>query len=238
MKSLLIMTILVLYSFSTLADELEDTVRMVNQVLQTFENLEEAGYRRCDRASNVQGLADVLATNGEIMWTHVISEEYANEIFTFLANQEPIPFGYPNDGCYARAHAMSLLLERNFNIISGKVFLRGDLEVETENENGVINWWYHVAPIITVRDASGVDRLMVFDPSIFDRPVTVEQWREIQTSRTNDDDALLNFTTRFHYSPMGLDQEMYNYNQYDIEGTYSTMNQYYPLQEREGEDGE
>jgi hypothetical protein len=40
----------------------------------------------------------------------VIEKEYAEYLFNELVSQTYIPFGYPEDGCYARAHEMSRIL--------------------------------------------------------------------------------------------------------------------------------
>jgi len=55
------------------------------------------------------------------------------------------------------------------------------LIVDTPNvPGGKVAWVYHVAPIVDVQGDDGVVRTMVIDPSIFDHPVTVDEWRAAQ----------------------------------------------------------
>ena len=51
-----------------------------------------------------------------------------------------------------------------------------------------MTWHYHVAPAVRVRGADGSVHDMVLDPSLFDRPATVEEWRAAQhdTPETKD----------------------------------------------------
>jgi len=42
--------------------------------------------------------------------------------------------------------------------------------------NPTVRWWYHVAPVIHVRNAQGVVTEMVMDPSLANRPLTIQQW--------------------------------------------------------------
>ena len=42
---------------------------------------------------------------------------------------------------------------------------------------GRVQWAYHVAPILVVREPDGGVREMILDPLLFDRPVPVEEWR-------------------------------------------------------------
>ncbi|WP_413559375.1 protein-glutamine glutaminase family protein [Bdellovibrio sp. HCB209] len=59
----------------------------------------------------------------------------------------------------------------------GKAFVEGDIVIDTKDPKyGVINWAYHVAPMALVKDSKGKVKKMVFDPSLFNRPVTVEDW--------------------------------------------------------------
>jgi hypothetical protein len=86
-----------------------------------------------------------------------------------------IPFAYPDDGCWGRAHEMSRLM-----IAAGttpeKVWIFGSLRTPTINHpNCQVNWGWHVAPTVTV---NGV--VTVIDPSLFPGPVTRDQWKSVQ----------------------------------------------------------
>jgi hypothetical protein len=91
-----------------------------------------------------------------------------------------IPFLYPDDGCWARAHEMCRLM-----IAAGakpsKVWIDGHLHVNTKNNpNCFVNWRWHVAPIICVRHRRGQSENMVIDPSLFSTPVTEATWKGVQ----------------------------------------------------------
>ena len=122
--------------------------------------------------------------------------EMAQSTFTTqTGGRAPIPFHYPVDGCYARAHSMSdLLTEKGY--ASEKVFAvsratapGGGLRVPTPFGGDVaaggepaVRWWYHVAPIIKVRDDNGNLVEKVLDPSIAPGPVTIEGWTRLMNS--------------------------------------------------------
>lgn len=77
----------------------------------------------------------VKTKNNNDMYISVVSEEAAQQLFKEAAAKTHIPFKYPEDGCYARAHEMAILLEHKC-IKTGKVFIEGDLRVETKNKIG------------------------------------------------------------------------------------------------------
>jgi len=112
-----------------------------------------------------------------------LSEAQANQLFRDLASQPQIPFDYPDDCCYSRAHEMSRIMNER-GIPNRKVWNYGNtypsgasLRATTPNHpSGQVNWRYHVAPVVQVRGNDGVTRDMVMDPSLFDRPVTVDEW--------------------------------------------------------------
>lgn len=114
-----------------------------------------------------------------------VSLEEASTIFSIMSAQEYIAFQFPVDGCYARAHLMMQLMQR-LGLSPGKVwtFASGPTDplwVSTPNHPaGMVEWRYHVAPTIPVQGADGVVRDMVIDPSMFDRPVTIQEWKDAQ----------------------------------------------------------
>jgi hypothetical protein len=129
-----------------------------------------------------------------------LTTEQASEQFRKLADAPNIPFDYPVDCCYSRAHAMCAMLEKagfisekyffyraNYPAISQAPFLcpvkEDGARVAFPDENGVeqpVQWVYHVAPLVSVKDKDGQVEKMVLDPSIADKPVTQAQWRAIQ----------------------------------------------------------
>ena len=136
---------------------------------------------RNDRADGVQVNAD-----GSVSYAD------ATLIFEDMANEPDIPFQFPYDGCYARAYLMgNRMVERyplNQEHIS-KVFIfdtvlgdeLNELRIDQQFQYdgfGPVEWDYHVAPSIMVRDSQGNLQPMIIDPSLFDHPVTIEEWKQ------------------------------------------------------------
>jgi Glutaminase len=90
-----------------------------------------------------------------------------------------IPFLFPDNGCWVRAHEMCRLM-----IVDGaqpeKVWIRGWLRVSSHNKpNCLVEWGWHVAPTLQV-SISGSPQTYVIDPSLFNEPVTLATWKGIQ----------------------------------------------------------
>jgi len=94
-----------------------------------------------------------------------------------------IPFLYPDDGCWGRAHEMCRLM-----IADGadpeKVWIRGSLHPSSQNHPacgwpGWTGWGWHVAPTLQVNTASGV-QTWVIDPALFDAPIAEATWKSVQ----------------------------------------------------------
>lgn len=110
--------------------------------------------------------------------TNPISEADATALFNQLAGLQYIPFDYPVDGCFARAHEMSRLMAEQ-GVASAKIFnyaAPSALSVPG-TEFGDITWGYHVAPIVNVQGSDGITRQMVFDPSLSKQPMTFGEWQ-------------------------------------------------------------
>lgn len=115
-----------------------------------------------------------------------ISPQRLNQLFSWLASKSCnprtvpppcIPFLYPDDGCWGRAHEMARLIVSVGNV-PGKVWNYGNLHANTRNNpNCYVNWGWHVAPILAV---TGWREFAVIDPSMFSSPVTVSQWKAAQ----------------------------------------------------------
>jgi hypothetical protein len=109
----------------------------------------------------------------------------ANQVFSVLAAQPDIAFKFPVDGCYARAHLMAQRMQK-MGLAPGKAWTfatdpADPLWVNTPNHpDGKVEWGYHVAPTLPVKGDDGVVRDMVMDPSMFDHPVTVQEWKDAQ----------------------------------------------------------
>jgi hypothetical protein len=92
-----------------------------------------------------------------------------------------IPFLYPDDGCWARAHEMCRLMI-GMGLSPRKVWIQGSLHVSTKNNPSCnVYWVWHVAPTLCVcgpRFWQSQD--MVIDPSLFTTPVTKSGWKGVQ----------------------------------------------------------
>lgn len=128
-----------------------------------------------------------------------VSAQRAQEMFDLCAAQtcDPttvpppcIPFLYPDDGCWGRAHEMCRLM-----IAAGasprKVWIYRAppalLHVDTKNNpDCFVKWTWHVAPTLCVRARRPFPFLFcrsvtrVIDPSLFTTPVSEATWKGVQ----------------------------------------------------------
>jgi hypothetical protein len=117
-----------------------------------------------------------------------ISLQRAKELFDLVANltcdpastSSPcIPFMFPDDGCWGRAHEMCRLMLAQSEQPQ-KVWIYGWLHVATSNHPSCgVNWGWHVAPTLIVDEGSGPETY-VMDPSIFSEPVPQATWASVQ----------------------------------------------------------
>lgn len=102
----------------------------------------------------------------------------ALEIFDEIAAMGNIAFGFPDEGCFSRAHLMvRTMYEMGLTPKKAWAFEpeNGDLLVKLANGKQ-ITWWSHVAAALPVEMPDGKVVDLVFDPSMFDGPVTLQQW--------------------------------------------------------------
>ena len=100
-----------------------------------------------------------------------------------------IPFMFPDDGCWGRAHEMCRLMIQ-MNVSPKKVWIEKSgplLHVNTKNNpQCFVEWFWHVAPTICVRRWWPFwffcPREMVIDPSMFTTPVTKATWKAAQNN--------------------------------------------------------
>jgi len=92
-----------------------------------------------------------------------------------------IPFLYPDNGCWARAHEMCRLMI-NMGLTPRKVWIQGSLYVSTKNNPSChVEWGWHVAPTLCVRGPGFFQtQAMVIDPSLFTTPVSKATWKGVQ----------------------------------------------------------
>ena len=145
-------------------------------------------------------------------WFRCLSPARAQQVFDAmnatscdpLTTPAPcIPFRYPDDGCWARAHEMCRLMIA-MQLGPKKVWIRQGpgsvLHVNTRNSPSCfVEWWYHVAPTLCVRGPWFSTERMVIDPSMFTTPVTEATWK----AAANDPSATLTDTDASQYGPNG-----------------------------------
>jgi Glutaminase len=110
-----------------------------------------------------------------------LSLERARTLFADMRAAD-IPFDFAKGYCSARAHEMRRLMAAQ-GVECRKVFFHAakDHSIRVEHPTmGTILWAYHVAPTVAVQTPDGVVR-MVIDPSLFDGPVTIEEWTGVMS---------------------------------------------------------
>ena len=74
-----------------------------------------------------------------------------------------------------------------------------------------VYWWYHVAPLVTVRDHHQLKKF-VMDPSMFDEPVSIETWTGAQENLDCSpyaDFGYSDITPGYIYAPGGSTDNFY-----------------------------
>lgn len=133
---------------------------------------------------SVKGDAESLKVEPVIPDLRTLNELFLkiqNASCTFPVKKPCIPFNYPVDGCYARAHKMRQLLNES-GYECRKEFIYGDLRarfgVKAPERGGCcVSWSYHVSVLVTYKDDKGVLQERIIDPSLFDAPVPDSEWR-------------------------------------------------------------
>jgi hypothetical protein len=127
-------------------------------------------------------------------WFRCVSTTKAQQVFNAMAatSCDPltvpapcIPFFYPDDGCWARAHEMCRLMI-NMGISPRKVWIDHSsgnwLHVDTRNNpQCYVEWGWHVAPTLCTRAPKRFrTQVTVIDPSLFTSPVPEATWKGMQ----------------------------------------------------------
>lgn len=129
-----------------------------------------------------------------------------------------VPFDYPPDCCYARARVMCDMMEKK-GFVSEKLWSKGNLTATKADGNPVtfpnrsgdpqtVQWGYHVAPIVDVEQPDGGVEKRVLDPSLSDKPLTVDEWKArcgVSPSATQDKITPANENYPFHPDLAGKD---------------------------------
>jgi hypothetical protein len=118
-----------------------------------------------------------------VTWTRAV--ELFNKMATLScvpcsATDPCIPFRFPRDGCWIRAHLMCYRM-MDEGETPEKIWIDGSLLAPTVNvPECQVPWGWHVAPTLMVTQTSGPDVKMVIDPSLCDEPVTPDDWKSCQ----------------------------------------------------------
>lgn len=133
----------------------------------------------------------------EIFSDGKLTMEEVEQLFEYLAEQD-ITFDYPIDGCWNRAHLMVKAMEElgipEESITKAWTFAKPGEELAVPanyfsmySPDGIVNWGWHVAPVVTVIDDNGNEVQIALDPSIATEPVTVQEWVEISGNGNETD---------------------------------------------------
>lgn len=105
----------------------------------------------------------------------LVKAKTADELFRAF-KQSDIPFALTQRGCEARAMAMTRLADQR-GVQMGHIYAEGDLWAKSPELGHPDKWRYHVASFVWVQGPKGKPRAMVLDPSLFTKPVTIEEWK-------------------------------------------------------------
>jgi hypothetical protein len=95
-------------------------------------------------------------------------------------NATCIPYKYPYDGCWIRAHLMCYMMIAQ-GVTPEKIWITGKLTAKSSNvPQCAVHWAWHVAPTLLVTQPRGPAIKMVIDPSLCDKPVTEAYWKSLQ----------------------------------------------------------
>jgi hypothetical protein len=127
--------------------------------------------------------------NADVTILKVYDLPVIQQAFNRISNSFDIEFNYPQGGCQQRAHVMSMILDKKFNIEHCKLWLFAPAAMDMNetltlfiadknglSPSGIIEWNYHVVPVMQVQAANAIDTLVI-DPSINrNEPMTMEAW--------------------------------------------------------------
>ena len=106
-----------------------------------------------------------------------ISFEQALTVFDHLADRDDLAFGYLSEGCQVRAHLVCMEM-KTIGLKPRKAWaFRGENPLYVMLPDGKKGEWdYHVVLALPVRMPKGKILDLVFDPGLFDGPVTLQEW--------------------------------------------------------------
>jgi hypothetical protein len=120
----------------------------------------------------------------EVFKVSVLSQSEAEELFAKFTKNSLMHFNLVSDGCYARAYLMIAaaqlkevyMVKRVVEVINKT---EATINITIPNQPWILRWYYHVAPMLYVRNEnSNTIQEMIFDPSLFNRPITKNEFIE------------------------------------------------------------
>ncbi len=155
------------------------------QPLPTYVVFETPPFKRVRCGPEISTCTSILEREQEI--NDLVVAMMTHTCVLPRPDEDCIPFLFVEGGCVARAHRMCELLA-DCGVDARKLWLFGDLCVETPNRRECqVPWVSHVAPFVRLNTTRGPE-IRVIDPSIFpDRSVSCEEWIAAQ----HDSSALL-----------------------------------------------
>lgn len=179
---------------------LRDAVHLAFEGLSAVERgLEIPCYQNDEKQDRRIRRAELTTPDRRIRISE-ISFEHANTLFRTLSQDPQLPFAFPEDGCYARSRYMAQFLNRQ-DLNVGQIYVEGRLQVESRfAPRGIVNWRYHVAPVIMVR-RNGRTHPYVLDPSLFSEPVPIERWMYHQTIAPESRIDAWYYSSQYQFTP-------------------------------------
>jgi hypothetical protein len=161
------------------------------------------------------GQTSLKDSNGRRFAVSVVSFDLALKIFQSLEELIRDPAEALRDGCFARAHEVSYLLEDQ-GVLTGKVMATGKFEIRSDRlKNGRVVWGFHVAPIVVVK--GGAERsVWVLDPTLFTEPVPIESWLALLMQNPKAQLREIFLTKRFVFHPNHRENDLTTWRSVDL----------------------
>jgi len=162
-----------------------------------------------------------------------VSPDRARELFDQLAHAPDIPHDFVDEGCHYRAHVEAQRLEQQ-GVYSEKIFMvpdGADLRINSSKSPiGFTLAMFHTAPCINVEQPDDTTQRMVIDPSLFDQPVSVDQWQSAMYG-LNRKPCHTYFLPRHAFHISDRDQPPATWRQKDLDEALAWNSEYKALQD-------
>lgn len=186
------------------------------------------------RNPKVVGRATLEDSENRRFGVSVVDPEYVQKLFEKVAKDDKIPYKFADNGCYARAHQIARTLEAS-GVITGKYFLGAHEKFKVKvpgHIRGEVEWDYHVASLVMVREKNGTDVPYIIDPSLFTKAVPVKEWiaKISGGDKKNINESFA--TARYHYKLRDVARSMSQYDPDDLEDMVTTLERQRAIQSR------